>query len=161
MSPLHSRPRGQSNVEYALVLVLVAIVVILVLVAVSGGLGRSYQKIADALGASSAAATEEFTPAPLPTEDATEPVTPAQPGNDTSPTQEVATPNSGGTVGEATPVPGNHGGEATPVPGNHGGEATSVPVNPSHENIKSYYDKFDGNGNIQWTNNSGRWSVTN
>ena len=152
MGKFDRNPRGQSSTEYALVLVLVAVIVILALLVLGGGIGRSYQKIVDALGAPpqpSIQLTAEATPETTSTEEATQAVT-----LEVTATEQVQNPDDGGS-GSDSPV------DTSPPPTDVPTDTpTDGPEDSEDRGIKHYYDEFDGSGNIQWLNRAGTWSTT-
>ena len=137
------RPRGQSTVEYALLLVLVAIIVVLVIVVLSGGIGRTFQKVADTFG-SPVSISVESTFEPSSTSEA-------------PPTSEASSPSTpaGQTGSSATAAPVTGASDT----GNSGSGDTPVIVNPDDTSTtRRYYDSFDGSGNIHWTSSYGTWA---
>ena len=154
MGKFDRNPRGQSSTEYALVLVLVAVIVILALLVLGGGIGRSYQKIVDALGAPpqpSIQLTAEVTPEITSTEEAMQSATP-----EVITTEPVQNPDDGGS--------GDDGPSASPT-----AVPTDVPEDSEdsggsggsgNSGISRFYDEFDGSGNIQWLNRTGTWATT-
>lgn len=138
------RPRGQTNTEYALILLLVAAIIVLALLVLSGGLGRSYQKVVDAFNAPPNELTREVTSEPQPTDEATQSVTPEVTANPIAPTADTGTTDTGTTDG-----------------GSQGAPSTPVPADSGNSDVRSYFDQFDGRGNIPWLNRSGTWAAKN
>lgn len=152
--PTASSQAGQGTSEYALLLGLVAMVVIVLLVLVGRSTQSTYDAVATAI-AMGPGGTAEVTPDLESTEEST-PEPTLEPTPTTTATPEVTPEITPETTEDAPTSPPASGGGGSPA-----ATPTDEPTpEPTAQPLNRYYDYFDGNGNIPWSNATGSWGIT-